>query len=120
MSITRWLAIATVTFTPITFAAQDRPHSGDPNDPNAAATPFAYESTFASYRAAPETDETPNKAWRAANDEMGRLGGHAGHIKNSVSSAPAASMNPSRPASNDTPDQPKAMSADHSGHGMHH
>lgn len=40
---------------------------------------------------------SPDKAWRAANDEVGRLGGHAGHIGGNAEAAPASSA-PVQPA----------------------
>ncbi len=120
MSITRWLAIAAALFTPAAFAAQDLSPSADPTDAHAEAAPFSYESAFASYRGTQEPDEMPDKAWRAANDEMGRLGGHAGHVKNSPDSAPAATTTRPGAVSNAAPAHPKAMSVDHGGHGMHH
>ena len=37
-----------------------------------------YDSAFGDYR--PWKEEAPRR-WREANDEAGRLGGHAGHAK---------------------------------------
>jgi len=49
----------------------------DPADPKAAVPARAYESAFKDYR--PYAD--PNVArWRQSNEEMGRLGGHVGHV----------------------------------------
>jgi hypothetical protein len=50
----------------------------------------AYESAFREYRPATEEKTTPVQVWRNANDEMGRLKGHAGHLKDVP---PAASGN---------------------------
>lgn len=49
----------------------------DPADPKAAVLARAYESAFKEYR--PYADPEIAR-WRQANDEMGRLGGHVGHV----------------------------------------
>lgn len=54
---------------------------GDPADPAAVVPAPVYISAFNDYQLAPEPKETPDQVWRAANDEMARLGGHAGQIK---------------------------------------
>lgn len=49
----------------------------DPADSKAAVPARAYESAFKDYR--PYADpEVPR--WRQTNEEMGRLGGHVGHV----------------------------------------
>lgn len=57
-------------------AAQDvaRPASADAGQ---AARAPAYESAFRDYR--PYADPEPAR-WRDVNDEVGRLGGHVGHV----------------------------------------
>ncbi|MFC4161380.1 hypothetical protein [Chitinimonas lacunae] len=52
-----------------------------------AAEPAVYRSTFDSYLRWPAEPTPP--AWRTANDEMGRLGGHAGHLKHAAGEQPA-------------------------------
>lgn len=59
---------------------------GAPESPSQAPATPAYKSAFADYRPALEEKETPVQLWRLANDEMGRLKGHAGQLKD----APAA------------------------------
>lgn len=49
----------------------------DPADPKAAVPARAYESTFKDYRPYADPDLV---RWRQANDDMGRLGGHVGHV----------------------------------------
>lgn len=64
-----------------------RPH---PADPGAPAKPPAWESAFEDYR---PYEEPAIARWREVNDEMRRLGGHAGHVQGSVpprDSAPQA------------------------------
>lgn len=47
--------------------------------PTAALEPPPYRSALAHYRA--WGDQEPAQDWRRANDEMRRLGGHAGHLR---------------------------------------
>ena len=70
----------------------------DPVDPKARVPVQPYESAFKDYR--PYVD--PKLArWRDSNQEMGRLGGHIGHV-----------AKPSRVA-----DPPAAAPPAHGGHG---
>lgn len=119
MSFFRWLAIAAIAITPAVHAAQNPAESIDPADPSAAAAPFRYESAFSSYRSVKSDEATPDKVWRAANEEMGRLGGHAGHMKDGNTSLAPSSGNVGN-ATAASSAQPSAMPANHSGHGMHH
>lgn len=57
-----------------------------------------YRSALAEYR--PWRDQEPTVDWKRANDEMKRLGGHAGHLREKA-------QQPDRPAAAD-------------GHGAHH
>jgi ABC-type sugar transport system substrate-binding protein len=58
--------------------------AAQPSAPPDAAAPSvpvakpAYQSVFTDYR--PWTEATPG-GWRAANDEVGRLRGHVGHVE---------------------------------------
>ena len=72
----------------------------DPADPNAAVPVRPYESAFKDYRPYVDSDFV---RWREANEEMGRLGGHVGHVS-------GASQSAVRPA-----EKPPAQS----GHGAH-
>jgi hypothetical protein len=49
----------------------------DPADPKAATPARPYESSFKDYRPYVEPDVA---RWRESNEEMGRLGGHIGHV----------------------------------------
>lgn len=62
-------------------AAAQSPARPDPADPKASAPARAYESGFKDYR--PYVDPVLAR-WRDANDEMGRLNGHVGHVPGSV------------------------------------
>ena len=57
----------------------------DPADPNAAAPKRPYESVFKDYR--PYVDPEVAR-WRQSNEEMGRLGGHVGHVPKAQGATP--------------------------------
>lgn len=75
--MSRHVALATVAMALIAGGAQaqGRPK---PEDPAAPTAPRSYVSPFEGYRAF--ADE-PIGSWRALNDEVGRVGGHAGVLR---------------------------------------
>jgi hypothetical protein len=77
----------------------------DPADPRLGAPPLAAESAFAGYRS--YRDE-PLADWRAVNDEMRGLGGHAGHIRDA---APPASLTSPPPSERAAPKPPASAGA---------
>lgn len=95
MSLGRWMAIAMLVAASVAATAQENSRAADPADPTAAAAPYRYESAFSRYQPMLETEESPAQAWRAANDEMGKLGGHAGHLEGTE--AAADRVNPAPP-----------------------
>lgn len=54
--------------------------AAEPPSADAAPSQRAYRSAFADYR---NFKDEPVGSWREANDEMGRVGGHAGHTSHS-------------------------------------
>ena len=64
----------------------------DPSDPKTSAPVRPYESAFQGYR--PYTDPEIAR-WRAVNDEMARLKGHAGHVRG-ITSPDAGAESPSK------------------------
>lgn len=100
--------------------AQESAIPRDPSDASVSEADFRYESVFAGYLPAVESSDMPSNAWRAANEEMAKLGGHAGHIKNSANSGAgsASTAGSTRPATMLHDSAPKAV--EHGGHGMHH
>ncbi|MFC7514392.1 hypothetical protein ACFQUU_05190 [Herbaspirillum sp. GCM10030257] len=81
MSSKLWLAVVVWGVVPMTATAQQNQVQFAPTDANAPITVIGYESAFKGYRASRDEEKTPDKVWRFANEEMGRLGGHAGQIK---------------------------------------
>lgn len=75
--MTRVLALAAVAVALIAGGAhaQGRPK---PEDPAAPAAPLGHASAFEGYRAFADEPLAP---WRAVNDEVGRVGGHAGVLR---------------------------------------
>lgn len=113
MSPGRWMAIAMLVTLPVAVTAQEKLRAADPTDPAATAAPYRYESVFSRYQSLPDTEEAPEEVWRAANEEMGKLGGHVGHVK-----APTGTLR-----SDAAPALPQHEGASSSGHahtGMDH
>jgi len=84
-------------------AAAQQPARPDPADAKAAVPALRYDSAFKAYRPYAEPEIA---RWRDVNDEMTRLGGHAGHMPQ------AARQETSSPKSS-----PKTAAP--SGHGGH-
>jgi hypothetical protein len=57
------------------YAAQSPTVPGNPTDPTARVPAPAYQSVFSEYR---KHGELELADWRAANDEVARIGGHIG------------------------------------------
>lgn len=89
MSFVHWFAIAAFAAAPAALAGQEKRQQPDPADPAAEVASFTYRSAFSGYQPARDEQESPDKTWRAANEEIGRLGGHAEHIKGSAAVSPA-------------------------------
>lgn len=58
-------------------SATDREIFG-PADPRVKGPPVSYQSVFGAAAQPSETEETP---WSAANEEVGRIGGHIGYMR---------------------------------------
>jgi hypothetical protein len=85
MSFQTWAALAAMAVVPATASAlQDHtPHASQ------GAASSGYESALANYKKFTEDEESPDARWREVNDEMGKLGGHAAHMKGSGETADA-------------------------------
>ncbi|QYG06981.1 hypothetical protein [Janthinobacterium sp. PAMC25594] len=63
---------------PLAAAAQS---PSAPQEAQASVPATTYRSAFAGYRPAAEENATPDQAWRAVNDKVGKAGGHMGMMK---------------------------------------
>ena len=52
-----------------------------PQEAQAPVPATTYRSAFAGYRPAVEDEATPDQAWRAVNEKVGKAGGHMGMMK---------------------------------------
>lgn len=99
----------------------------DPTDEKNTVPPVLYLSPFRDYKPLGEDKAIP---WKAANDEVGRIGGWRAYAKEAQ--AAAASVNPAAPVAPATPAKappspakPPVMEAPakpkpgHEGHGQH-
>lgn len=82
----------------------------DPADPRLSVPASTTESAFAGYRS---FRDEPLADWRAVNDEMRALGGHAGHIRDAAeptdrTPAPAGERAAPKPTSSTTPGEKNA------------
>ena len=66
-----------------------------PDRASAPRTPPAYVSAFTDYRAWREPMLVP---WKRANEDVGRLGGHAGHLRGDATPAAKDAARSDRPA----------------------
>ena len=79
MSLPPW--IAAIAMLPLFAVAQERNTQPYPDDPNIKVPPPVYQSVLRDYRPTADEEKTPDKIWRDMNEDMRKLGGHAGHIK---------------------------------------
>jgi hypothetical protein len=67
----------------------------DPANSRAAVPARPYESAFKDYR--PYADPEAAR-WRQSNEELGSLGGHAGHVRREAGATAKPAAKPSAPA----------------------
>lgn len=84
--------LAGATLVPPALAADA---TAVPDRSSAPRTPPAYVSAFTDYRAWREPTLIP---WKRANEEVGRLGGHAGHLRGDATPAAKDEAPSDRPA----------------------
>ncbi|WP_147373748.1 hypothetical protein [Massilia cavernae] len=116
MTQLRWIAVSLIAAFPLAALAQPSPQQpADPLDPKAPVTAPGYVSAFAGYvPATVGTQASPDKAWRAANDNVAKSAGHAGHAPaNEAAQVDHSKHSPAPDASK------KADSVDHSKHSEH-
>ncbi|MDQ9170066.1 hypothetical protein Q8A64_06525 [Oxalobacteraceae bacterium R-40] len=116
MSIAYYLSTFILAATPLAVAAQ-APSSAGPAEATAAVLPYEYKSAFQDYLPMAGSSEAPEKVWREANDEVGRIGGHAGYMRAAKNNEEGAAASKDRPAEW----LPFTPHSGHSGHhGSHH
>lgn len=84
--------LAGATFVPPALAVDATAASEAARAPR---TPPAYVSAFTDYRAWREPTLIP---WKRANEEVGRLGGHAGHLRGDAAPTAKDEARRDRPA----------------------
>lgn len=82
------LAIGISAALPL-FASAQMPQM-DAASPDSGGFPIAYRSAFAGYQPMQDPVEPSIEQWRALNDEVARVGGHAGAIKDDAPPETAA------------------------------
>lgn len=70
-----WFLLAALAASPAVAQGERRP---DPADPRAKGPPPVYRSAFEGYR---KQDEPRRIPWREANDQVERVGGHIGILR---------------------------------------
>jgi hypothetical protein len=108
MSFSFWPRAAALALLPAAAFAQQGQAVG-PADANAPVPASGYVSAFANYLSAPDRQASPDAFWRAANEEVGPNGPHAGQM-----AMPGPKAQP--PAVQPGPVQPDL----HAGHGAGH
>ena len=95
----------------------------DPTDEKNTVPPVLYQSPFRDYKPLGEDKAIP---WKAANDEVGRIGGWRAYAKEAQDAAASASpATPTAPAQAKPPPDKPAMESPakpkpgHEGHGQH-
>ena len=96
----------------------------DPTDEKNTVPPVLYQSPFRDYKPLGEDKQIP---WKAANDEVGRIGGWRAYAKEAQDAAASAnSATPAAPAKATPPivkppvkEVPAKPSPGHAGHGEH-
>jgi hypothetical protein len=84
MSLQRLLALAAIAALPLAaFARQP----GAADDPATPVEPPVYRSVLERYQAFAADVRSPDTAWRFANNEAGRLGGHGEQMADAPSGA---------------------------------
>lgn len=103
MSIQARLAFGALLAAALTAHAGQPARTPDPADPSAEVPAIVYVSSLPAPQPAPATTPTPDKLWRAANQEVGAQSNHAMHHQHTPAPAPrqADAPAPARPAAAD-------------------
>lgn len=95
------MALVSCGFSGLSASAErDEGNAKDATSTQAPSTPVHYKSPFSDYRPLGEDKRTP---WKAANDEVGKIGGWRVYAREAAASSDKASPSPSPTAPNATP-----------------
>lgn len=89
--VTARAGVIAATITALSTASwvwAQSPTSSTPHDDSAPISTIEYRSAFNGYQ--PQRN-LELQSWRDVNDEMGRLGGHVGHVQETAPSATGTS-----------------------------
>lgn len=99
MKLIKWATVATMAALPFAALAQQVPQQPSPLDANATVPASTYESAFKDYvPVATGAQAPPDKVWRAANDDIAKSDGHAGHVEPPTTKAPPPASAPAKAA----------------------
>lgn len=83
MNLKLWAACAALSAAALQVEArqspQQFPHLPDPSDPSVPVPATVYESVLSRHGPVVNSDRTPDKNWRPANDAVAGPTDHAGH-----------------------------------------
>lgn len=99
MSSLHQFIIGAAMLLPALAPAENTRLARDPSDPADKGSIPPYQSAFATYQPLQEFTDAPNARWRTHNDEVARVGGHAGVLKDAAPSRSSAPPKAAAPAS---------------------
>ena len=79
MNLKTWVAFGALLSAALGAQAQQATPTSDPADPSAAVPATVYVSVLSGNTPATSDAQSPDKAWRGANDTVASQSGHAGH-----------------------------------------
>jgi hypothetical protein len=93
MTLKQWVAIGALASASFAVTAQPAPNRPNPLDASATVPAASYKSAFDNFQKLPSNEQpSPDKLWRAANDEVAKSGAHSGHAAQEAAAAPAAAQ----------------------------
>ena len=101
-----------VAVMPVLAFAQQKPRS-DPADAAAPVPAMSYDSAFKNY--IPDREIKP-AGWKEVNEEVSRIGGHAGLTRGATGGAGRPAVPGGKPAGKPSAQPDKPASNGHSGH----
>lgn len=104
MNIRHWFVLGALC-APLAALAQQAPEQQRPQDAGAAVPALSYVSAFDGFQSAVSAEQpSPDKVWRAANQQVANTGeGHDGHAGHAAPAPQAEAPAPKAPAGNPPP-----------------